>query len=150
LIHLSLNFVRPDVLRLIRPEQIDVVAGLTILVAIIAVNWRIGGPPLAITAGLFLAYMFYGSHLPSPWGHSGTYTTAQIVSNLYLKRDTGILGVATSAAANLIFPVLFFGSTLIAYGAGDFLSDLTTAVLGRVRGAPAKIAVVASAGFSTV
>src|SRR5690606_19087281 len=69
--HLRLNFVRPDVLRLIRPEQIDVVAGLTILVAIIAVNWRIGGPPLAITAGLFLAYMFYGSHLPSPWGHSG-------------------------------------------------------------------------------
>ncbi|MPZ52423.1 MAG: TRAP transporter large permease subunit, partial [Acidimicrobiia bacterium] len=150
LAHLIANFVRPDVVRLIMPEQIDVVAGLTIFAMIILVNWRVGGPPLALTAAVFLAYMFYGSSLPTPWGHSGTYMTPQIISGLYLKLDTGILGVATSAAANLIFPVLFFGSTLIAYGAGDFLSNLTTAALGRLRGAPAKIAVVASAGFASI
>lgn len=148
--HLIIVFAWPDVTRLVNPSPIDIAVGTTALGLVVFVNWRVSGLPLALTAASFFGYMWAGDLIPGIWGHSGTYSLPRVISTLFLRLDTGILGVATSASATLIYPVLLFGATLVAFGAGNFLSEFSAAALGHVRGSSAKIAVTASAGFATV
>ncbi|WP_150460320.1 TRAP transporter permease [Nesterenkonia ebinurensis] len=148
LAHLYINFEYPDFRRLANPEQLDLVLAVTILVLVLVALWRVTGLPLAVTVGLALAYAFYGQFVPGPAGHGG-FSPERVLSILYLQLE-GLLGSTTGTSATMIFPVLMFGSMLLALGGGRFFTHLAIASLGRTKGAGGKIATVASALFSTV
>ena len=54
-------------------------------------------------------------------------------------------GVALGVSASLIFLFVLFGSILEKAGAGNYFIKIAFALLGHLRGGPAKAAVVASA-----
>src|SRR3546814_10551898 len=58
-----------------------------------------------------------------------------------------LFGVVTATFATFVFPFMIFGAFLERSGAGGFFMNLGTAVAGRWRGGPAKIAVITSALF---
>src|SRR3546814_18698346 len=61
-----------------------------------------------------------------------------------------LFGVVTATFATFVFPFMIFGAFLERSGAGGFFMNLGTAVAGRWRGGPAKIAVITSALFGSI
>jgi TRAP-type uncharacterized transport system fused permease subunit len=57
----------------------------------------------------------------------------------------GVFGVALGVSASMIFLFVLFGSLLEKAGAGNYFIKCAFALLGHLRGGPAKAAVVASA-----
>src|SRR3546814_6697761 len=61
-----------------------------------------------------------------------------------------LFGVVTATFATFVLPFMIFGAFLERSGAGAFFMNLGTAVAGRWRGGPAKIAVLTSALFGSI
>jgi len=65
-------------------------------------------------------------------------------------RNEGMMGITTKVIAEIILGFLVFAGVLIASGAGDFFIELANALLGQIRGGPAKVAVLSSAFFGSL
>ena len=102
-----------------------------------AIGW-----PLAALALLIFLFAFTGPYLPGFLNHLG-YTASEVADNLYFLTD-GLFGLPTHISANFIFLFIVFGAFLEKSGFGLFTIEFATALAGRFRGGPAKIAVVAS------
>ena len=63
----------------------------------------------------------------------------------YWMQLEGVFGVALGVSASMIFLFVLFGSLLEKAGAGNYFIKMAFAMLGHLRGGPAKAAVVASA-----
>jgi TRAP transporter 4TM/12TM fusion protein len=108
---------------------------------------RVLGWFFPVLGALCIAYALFGAGLPGIWGHRG-YEFDRTMSMLY--STEGLFGFAISAAATYIVLFVTFGAFLRATGVGSVFIDLATAVAGRARGGPAKVAVIASALFGTI
>jgi TRAP transporter 4TM/12TM fusion protein len=61
-----------------------------------------------------------------------------------------IIGVPMRAVTNLLIGFLVFGSALVVTGGGDFFLAFATALLGKSRGGPAKVAIISSGFFGSL
>ncbi|MEK9725860.1 MAG: TRAP transporter fused permease subunit, partial [Rhodospirillaceae bacterium] len=69
----------------------------------------------------------------------------------YLALDVnGILGLPMGVAATIVIAFLLFGRLLTITGGSGFFTDVSMLAMGRFRGGPAKIAVVASGLFGSI
>jgi TRAP transporter 4TM/12TM fusion protein len=81
--------------------------------------------------------------------HGISYDFPQIIE-AHVFREEGMMGISTKIIAEIILGFLVFAGVLLASGAGDFFIDLANAMLGGVRGGPAKVSVVSSAFFGSL
>ena len=61
-----------------------------------------------------------------------------------------IIGVPMRVVAGLLIGFLLFGSALVATGGGEFFMTFATALMGRSRGGPAKVAILSSGLFGSL
>jgi TRAP transporter 4TM/12TM fusion protein len=132
------------------PSERDVFFGTLTLLVLFLAAWRVVGPALPIIASVFVLYALTGPkgllpfslpswlqlHAGSQWG--------QLMGQLYATAE-GIFGVPLGVSATFVFLFVLFGALLEKAGAGHFFIQLAYALLGHLRGGPAKAAVVASA-----
>lgn len=124
------------------PNQIDkILASLCILMVLDATRRAIGWP-LPIVTSCFLLYAFFGNHIPGSFGHRG-YNLHRILNQMYMTTE-GIFGVPLGVVVTIVFLFILFGAFLDKSGGGKFFIDLAVSLAGRLRGGPAKIAVLAS------
>ncbi len=120
-----------------------VVAGIG-MVLLLEATRRALGPPLAIVAIVFLAYVFFGSSSFVPdiirWGGA---SFSRAMDQMWLSPN-GVFGVALGVSSAFVFLFVLFGSMLDRAGAGNFFIKLAFALLGHLRGGPAKAAVLSS------
>jgi TRAP-type uncharacterized transport system fused permease subunit len=57
--------------RSILPEDWDIAFGVLLIVLVLEAMRRTTGWILPVITGCFLAYAFFGPHLPAPWTHKG-------------------------------------------------------------------------------
>lgn len=129
------------------PNTPDWIFGLTAVALTIEMSRRVLGWSFPVLALAFIAYALWGGELPGFLGHRGyefDRTMATLVST------EGIFGFAMSAAATYIVLFVAFGAFLRATDVGHFFIQLATALAGRSRGGPAKVAIFASAMFGTI
>lgn len=129
------------------PSTSDWVFGLTAVVLTLEMSRRVLGWFFPVMGLLCLAYALFGGGLPGIWGHRG-YEFDRTMSTMF--STEGLYGFAMSAAATYIVLFVTFGAFLRATGVGPVFIDLATAIAGRARGGPAKVAVISSALFGTV
>ncbi len=122
------------------------VSGLGMLLLLEATR-RALGPPLMIVALVFLLYCFAGPYMPDVIAHKGA-SFQKAMSHFWLTTE-GVFGVALGVSTNFVFLFVLFGALLEKAGAGNYFIRLSFAVLGHLRGGPAKAAVVSS-GLSGV
>jgi len=122
-------------------------AVLTTLFLLEAARRIVGGVMTVVVAG-FLAYVFLGPVLPGLLQHDRA-GFLEFVDTLFLTTE-GIFGIPVAASATYVFLFVLFGAFLEATKVGEFIIDFAVALVGRARGGPAKVAVVASACFGTV
>ena len=129
-------------------NSMDVIMGIATIVLVLYLTWKYLGPALPLLAILFIAYAKWGNMIPGYFGNKG-YSVKRIVTQLYLGYE-GIYGTAIAAVCTYIVLYIIFGGLLGAIGATEVFSDLANALVGHVRGGPAKVAVVASSLFGTM
>ena len=127
------------------PTTSDLVVSTIGMLVLGITVYRALGLPLVIVATVFVLYVFFGhsESLPDAIRWKGaSYGKAMWH---YWMQNEGVFGVALGVSASLIFLFVLFGSILEKAGAGNFFIKIAFALLGHLRGGPAKAAVVASA-----
>jgi TRAP transporter 4TM/12TM fusion protein len=100
---------------------------------------------MLIVAAVFVFYVFFGDAqwLPDVVQWKGA-SFGKALWHFWMQTE-GVFGVALGVSASIIFLFVLFGSLLEKAGAGNYFIKLAFALLGHMRGGPAKAAVVASA-----
>ncbi|MBD8038201.1 TRAP transporter permease [Solibacillus sp. A46] len=129
-------------------ETLDFVVGLLAIIIVLEGARRAVGLPIAIIAGLFLLYAFYGQYMPDFMAHRGQ-SLDSIVNLMYFSTD-GILGTPLAVSSTFIFAFLLFGAFLVKTGVGEYFNDLAISLAGKLVGGPAKVAIFSSALQGTI
>ena len=74
--------------------------------------------------------------------HKGA-SLGRAASHIWLTTE-GVFGVALGVSTSFIFLFVLFGTLLDKAGAGNYMMQVSFALLGHLRGGPAKVAVVSS------
>lgn len=122
--------------------EYEIVFAVLLVVALFDACRRTIGWPIVILASLFIAYGLLGSYLPGGLAHRG-YSVKRVAAQLYLGGG-GIFGTPLGVSATFVTGVVVLGALLERTGAGQVLMDFATGLTGRLRGGPAKAAVVGS------
>lgn len=125
----------------------DIVMGAVCTVIVLEGCRRLTGPSLPAIALITILYALFGKYLPGLIGHKG-YSFSRIIKTIFSQQ--GIFGMPIGVSANTVFLFLLFGAFLNVCGADLIFRDLSTALAGRKRGGPAKIAIIASGIFGTI
>jgi TRAP transporter 4TM/12TM fusion protein len=122
--------------------DIEMYLGIAAIFIVLEATRRSIGWAIVILALVFLAYAYFGDLLPGAAGHRG-YSVERIVSQLFLGGG-GIFGTPLGVSATFVILIVLFGAVLEHCGASKTLMDIATGLTGRMRGGPAKAAVVGS------
>lgn len=122
--------------------QLEMYLGVAAIVVLLEATRRSIGWAIVILAIVFLLYALFGNVLPGIAGHRG-YSVERIVSQLYLGGG-GIFGTPLAVSATFVILIVLFGAVLENSGASKTLMDIATGMTGKMRGGPAKAAVVGS------
>jgi TRAP transporter 4TM/12TM fusion protein len=125
------------------PIPMDVATALVGGVLLLEATRRAVGAPMAILAMVFLFYVFAGPLMPEVLAHKGA-SLSRAVSHFWLTTE-GVYGIALGVSVSFIFVFVLFGALLDRAGAGNYMMQVSFALLGHLRGGPAKVAVVSSA-----
>jgi TRAP transporter 4TM/12TM fusion protein len=126
-----------------QPTTMDLVVGMIGVLIMLEATRRAMGFGMLITTGLFLLYVFAGPYMPDAIMHKGA-SVARFVSHFWLTTE-GVYGVAIGVSVQFIFLFVLFGTLLDLAGAGNYMLQVSLALLGHMRGGPAKVSVVSSA-----
>src|SRR5690554_4386190 len=124
------------------PTTMDITVAAIGLVLLLEVTRRALGAPMAVLGAIFVAYVFLGPWLPDALSHRGA-SLERLVSHMWLTTE-GVYGVALGVSVSYIFIFVLLGSLLDRCGAGNYMMQVSFALLGHLRGGPAKVAVVSS------
>ena len=127
---------------------LQVLLGAAALFLILESSRRLTGWILPIVALLFLFYGLFTDQFPGVM--FGRATRWDRLLNYCYLDSSALLGLPLSISSTIALAFIFFGNILFATGGGDFLADFAMATLGRFRGGPAKVAVLASTLFGTL
>jgi len=118
------------------------------MLVVLEATRRLMGPVIPAIAAFFILYTLTASYFPGfleasshSWSRVGRYV------GLFV---TGLYGNILNISATIIISFVLFAQFLFVTGAGDWFINITRALLGHVRGGPAKVAVVASALMGTI
>ncbi|MES9904878.1 MAG: TRAP transporter permease [Sedimenticola sp.] len=130
------------------PTTIDLAIGVVGMVVLLEATRRALGPPLMVVAIVFLVYTFGGPYMPDVIAHKGQ-SLSKVMSHQWLTTE-GVFGVALGVSSSFVFLFVLFGAMLEKAGAGNYFIKVAFAMLGHMKGGPAKAAVVASAATGLI
>jgi TRAP transporter 4TM/12TM fusion protein len=130
-------------LRPANPSQLDLVVGIAGILILLEATRRAVGLPMMVLAVLFIAYILGGAYLPDVVAHKGA-SVSRMISHMWLVTE-GVFGIALGVSVSFIFVFVLFGTLLDRAGGGNYMMQVSFALLGHMRGGPAKVAVVSSA-----
>lgn len=126
----------------------DIFLGTILVIILLEATRRVAGLALSILCGLSIIYAYFGPHMPRAIAHAG-FDLEDITVTLYLTTE-GIFGVPLAISSTYIVLFIILGAILQASGAAQFFSDLAYGLFGRVRGGPAKVAIMGSGLFGMI
>lgn len=125
------------------PTSTDLVVAAAGILILLEATRRSLGLPLVIIASVFLIYTFVGPYMPDVIQHKGASLT-KLLNHQWLSTE-GVFGVSLGVSTSFVFLFVLFGSLLEKAGGGNYMMQISIALLGHLRGGPAKVAVVSSA-----
>ena len=107
-------------------------------IAILAISvYRALGLPLVVVAAILAGYVFIGG------GNWGGASFTKGMWHFWMQEE-GVFGKPLAVSAQMIFLFVLFGAILEKAGAGGYFIKIAFALLGHLKGGPAKAAVIAS------
>lgn len=131
-----------------QPTTLDIGVAVVGVLLLLEATRRVLGLPMVVVAAVFLVYTFAGRYMPDLIAHKGA-SLARVASHQWLTTE-GVFGVALGVSNSFIFLFVLFGALLDKAGAGNYFIKSAFALLGHMRGGPAKAAVVSSAATGII
>ena len=123
----------------------DVVMSAIGMMVLMVSVYRSLGLPLVVIASCFILFAFFGGY--SEWARNITNFGGASLSKAlghYWMQTEGVFGVALGVSTTMIFLFVLFGALLDRAGGGNWFIKVAIALLGALRGGPAKAAVLSS------
>ena len=111
---------------------------------------RAGGPAIAIIFGVLSLYPIFADASFMPALFSGLPQDLASTARYHIMSEESVLGIPMRVFGTLIIGFILFGVALQSTGGGRFFINLAFALLGGVRGGPAKVAIFASGLFGSL
>ena len=106
---------------------------------------RTGGKFIFYIAIFFTLYPIFADHMPGAlWGNMYSITEAARAHSMGLD---SLIGIPMRVAGSLLIGFLIYGIILAETGGGKFFINIAESLMGKYRGGPAKVAVLASGFF---
>ncbi|MEK9893950.1 MAG: TRAP transporter fused permease subunit, partial [Pelagibacteraceae bacterium] len=120
----------------------EMILGAVGMILLLEATRRAIGLPLVFIAVIFIIFSIFGQQMPDLIAHAGLSIT-RLVGYHWLGGEA-IFGIPISVSVGFIFLFVLFGSILDAAGGGKYFLNLAFALVGKMRGGPAKAAILAS------
>ncbi len=131
-INLSNNFTIP----------IELILGIIGILILLEATRRVIGVPLVVIAVCFLLFSYFGQYAPDIISHGGL-SLKRLVGFQWFDQEA-IFGIPIGVSVDFIFLFVLFGALLETAGGGKYFLDLAFAMVGKMRGGPAKAAILGS------
>lgn len=130
------------------PSPTDLVMGTLAVLCCLEITRRTTGWALPVVGIVVIAYSYFGPSMPGLLQHGG-YSFERFINTQYMSLD-GVFGDIVAVFANYVLLFIVFGTFLEKSGAAKFFVDLPYALASRLRGGPAKVAIMVSALMGSV
>ena len=127
------------------PSSMDIGVAIVGVLTLLEACRRCIGKPMMIMGIICLVFVFAGRYMPDLIAHKGA-SLGRAASHFWITTE-GVFGVALGVSTSFVFLYVLFGAMLDQAGAGNYLTRVAFALMGHMRGGPAKAAVMAS-GFN--
>jgi len=121
---------------------IELIIGICGILILLEATRRVIGKPLAIIAICFLLFSYFGQYAPDMISHGGL-SLKRLVGFQWFDQEA-IFGIPIGVSVDFIFLFVLFGALLETAGGGKYFLDLAFAMVGKMRGGPAKAAILGS------
>src|SRR6056300_23583 len=121
---------------------IELIIGTIGILILLEATRRAIGVPLVIIAICFLLFSYFGRYAPDIISHGGLSLT-RLVGFQWFDQEA-IFGIPIGVSVDFIFLFVLFGALLDTAGGGRYFLDLAFAMVGKMRGGPAKAAILGS------
>ncbi len=121
---------------------IELIIGICGILILLEATRRVIGIPLVIIAVCFLLFSFFGKYAPEIISHGGL-SLKRLVGFQWFDQEA-IFGIPIGVSVDFIFLFVLFGALLETAGGGQYFLDLAFAMVGKMRGGPAKAAILGS------
>ncbi|MCH2542750.1 MAG: TRAP transporter permease, partial [Alphaproteobacteria bacterium] len=120
----------------------ELIIGTLGIVLLLEATRRAIGIPLVAIALIFLLFSVFGQSMPYLISHQGLSITRLVGYHWF--GGEAIFGIPISVSVSFIFLFVLFGAILDTAGGGKYFINLAFALVGKMRGGPAKAAILAS------
>ena len=121
---------------------IELIIGIFGILVLLEATRRVIGIPLVIIAFCFLLFSYFGKYAPEIISHGGL-SLKRLVGFHWFDQEA-IFGIPIGVSVDFIFLFVLFGALLETAGGGQYFLDLAFAMVGKMRGGPAKAAILGS------
>jgi len=121
---------------------IELIIGISGILILLEATRRAIGLPLVIIAICFLFFSYFGKIAPEIISHGGL-SLKRLVGFQWFAQEA-IFGIPIGVSVDFIFLFVLFGAILDTAGGGKYFINLAFALVGKMRGGPAKAAILAS------
>ena len=121
---------------------IELIIGMIGIIILLEATRRVIGIPLVIIASCFLLFSYFGQYAPDIISHGGL-SLKRLVGFQWFDQEA-IFGIPIGVSVDFIFLFVLFGALLETAGGGKYFLDLAFALVGKMRGGPAKAAILGS------
>jgi TRAP transporter 4TM/12TM fusion protein len=121
---------------------IELIIGICGILILLEATRRAIGIPLVIIAVCFLLFSYFGRYAPDMISHGGL-SLKRLIGFQWFDQEA-IFGIPIGVSVDFIFLFVLFGALLEKAGGGQYFLDLAFALVGKMRGGPAKAAILGS------
>ncbi len=121
---------------------IELIIGTVGILILLEATRRVIGIPLVIIAICFLLFSYFGQYAPEIISHGGL-SLKRLVGFQWFDQEA-IFGIPIGVSVDFIFLFVLFGALLETAGGGQYFLNLAFAMVGKMRGGPAKAAILGS------
>ncbi len=121
---------------------VELILGIIGILILLEATRRVIGIPLVVIAVCFLLFSFFGQYAPDIISHGGL-SLKRLVGFQWFDQEA-IFGIPIGVSVDFIFLFVLFGALLETAGGGKYFLDLAFAMVGKMRGGPAKAAILGS------
>ncbi len=121
---------------------IELIIGIFGILILLEATRRVIGIPLVIIAVCFLIFSYFGRYAPEIISHGGL-SLNRLIGFQWFDQEA-IFGIPIGVSVDFIFLFVLFGGLLETAGGGQYFLNLAFAMVGKMRGGPAKAAILGS------
>jgi TRAP transporter 4TM/12TM fusion protein len=121
---------------------VELIIGISGILILLEATRRAIGLPLVIIAICFLLFSYFGRYAPEIISHGGL-SLNRLIGFQWFDQEA-VFGIPIGVSVDFIFLFVLFGALLETAGGGKYFLDLAFAMVGKMRGGPAKAAILGS------